>query len=57
LPESRQLAGAGGDDLAALRLLLGRIWQHDAAGGHLFRFQRLDYHAIIQRTQFDFGHV
>jgi len=36
---------------------LGLHLQHDAAGGHLFRFERLDYYPIIQRTQFDFGHV
>ena len=43
-----QLAGADRDDAAALRLLLGAVGQQDAAGGFLFRFERLDDNAIIQ---------
>ena len=46
-----QLARADGDDLAALRLFLGRVRQHDAAGGHFFGFERFDDDAIIERTQ------
>jgi hypothetical protein len=51
-----ELARTGGDYFAALRLLLGCIWQHNAAGGHLFGFEWLDYDSIIKGTQFDFGH-
>ena len=38
-----ELARADGQDPAALRLLLGRVGQQDAAGRLLFRFQRLDH--------------
>ena len=44
-----QLAGADGDDLAALRLLLGGVGQQDAAGRLLLRLERLDHDAVVQR--------
>ena len=37
-----ELAGADGDDLAAVGLFLGRVGQKDAAGGLVGRFDALD---------------
>src|SRR5690242_712984 len=48
-------AGAGGDDLAAGRLLGGAVGDDDAAGGDALLFQALDDDAIVQRTQFAHG--
>src|SRR5262245_59903458 len=45
-----ELARAGGDDFAALRLLLRCIGQDDAASVHFFGFEGLDDDAIIERT-------
>ena len=43
--------GADADDLAAGRLLLGRVRQEDAAGRLLLGRRLLDHHAIVQRFQ------
>src|SRR5262245_16866826 len=51
----QQLAGANGDDLAALGLFLGGVGQHDAASGALFGFDGLDNDAVIEGADFDFG--
>src|SRR3954470_7684713 len=45
------LAGAGGDDLAFLRLLLGGVRQDDAALGHLFAGAGLDDDAVTERAK------
>ena len=45
-------AGADGDDLALLRLLLGGVRDDDAALGLLFRFDAADDDAVVQRTKF-----
>src|SRR5262249_10299011 len=54
-----QLARSDSDDGAALWFLLGAVRQQDAAGGFLFRFERLDNDTIIQRANgvFVFAHV
>src|SRR5262245_28400430 len=44
------LAGAHGDDLALLRLLLGRVRDDDPAPADLLLLQTLDHDAIVQRT-------
>src|SRR5438874_82003 len=44
-------AGADRQDGALLRLLAGRIGQHDAAAGHLLLGLGLDDHAIAKRLQ------
>ncbi len=49
-----QLAGADGNDFAALRFFLGGVGQHDAAGGAFFGFDGFDDDTIIQRTNFRF---
>src|SRR3954447_817580 len=43
-----ELAVADGEDLAALRLLLGRIGEDDAARGRLLLLYRLDDQAIAE---------
>src|ERR687885_454905 len=43
-----ELAVADGQDLAALRLLLGRIGEDDAAGGRLLLLYRLDDQPIAE---------
>ena len=50
-PLSSSLPGPTDSDGAALRLFLGGVGQHDAAGRRLLGLHRLDHHAIIQRTQ------
>ncbi len=45
-------AGADGDDLAFLRLLLGGVGNDDAAGGLLFGLDAADDHAVVQGTEF-----
>src|ERR687895_2672524 len=45
------LAVADRENLAALRLLLGRVGKDDAAGGGLFLFNRLDDQAGSQRVE------
>src|SRR5439155_17306513 len=44
-------AGADGDDLAALRLLLAGVGQDDAAPGGLLARRRADDHAVPQGTE------
>src|SRR6478672_8076779 len=44
-------AGADGDDLAFLRLLLGGVGDDDAAFGAFFAFDALDDDAVVQRTE------
>ena len=44
-------AGADGDDLAFLRLLLGGVGNDDSALGLLFCVDAADDHAIVQRTK------
>ena len=46
-----QLARAGRDHFAALRLFLGGVRQNDAARGDFFGFERIDHDAIVQRSQ------
>ena len=45
-------AGADGDDLALLRLLLGGIGDDDAALGLLFALEAADDDAVVQGTEF-----
>ena len=45
------LAVAHSDDLAHHRLLFGRVGQHDAAGGLLIFFDRLDDDAVFERLE------
>ena len=45
-----QFAGAERHHVAALRLLLRRIGQDDAAGRPLFGLDRLHHHTVIERT-------
>jgi len=44
------LPRADGDDLALLRLLLGRVRDDDPASLDLLLFQTLDHDSIVQRT-------
>src|SRR5215470_6275533 len=44
------LAVAGGDDLALLRLLLGRVGDDDPAPADLLLLEPLDEDAVVQRT-------
>src|SRR5829696_2766957 len=44
-------AGAGGDHLALLRLLLGGVGDDDAARGLLFRRDAADENAVVQGTE------
>ena len=46
---------AGGEDGAALRLLLGGVGQDDAALGHLLAAQRPDDDPVAERSQLDGG--
>src|SRR5690606_11624931 len=48
LPAVQHLAGADGEDLALLRLLLRRIRQDDAALRGLFLLQGLDHHPVAE---------
>src|SRR5262245_30176483 len=50
-----QAADAHRGHLAALRLLLGGVGQHDAPGGALLGVQHLDHDAVVQRL--DGGHA
>jgi hypothetical protein len=49
-------AGADGDYLAFLRLLLGGIGDDDASLGLLFGFDATHDHAVMQGTKLRFGH-
>src|SRR5262249_53671864 len=49
-------AGADRRDLALGRLFLGRVGDDDAALGLLFGVDTLDHDAVVQRTEFGFGH-
>src|SRR5689334_11120221 len=51
LPVLVPSAGADGQDLAALRLLLGRVGQHDAADRGLFLVEDLHDPAVTKRLQ------
>ncbi len=53
LPFSSELAGPDGEDAAALRLLLGRIGQQNAARGLFFRFEGFNDDAIVQGLYVD----
>ena len=44
-------AGADGDDLAFLRLLLGGVGDDDAALGLFLAFEALDHDAVVQGTE------
>src|SRR5918997_1713189 len=46
-------AGAGGDDLALLGLLLGRVRDDDAALRLLLRVNAADNNPVVQRTELD----
>ena len=48
-------AGADGDDLALLRLLLGGVGNDDAALGLLLSFDAADDDAVVQWTEFHGG--
>src|SRR5215469_8503048 len=52
------VAAAGADcrDLALRRLFPGRVGDDDAALGLLFGVDTLDHDAVMQRTEFGFGH-
>src|SRR3954471_8021154 len=50
-------AGAGGDDLALLRLFLGGIRNDDAAGGLLFGLDAADEHPVMKRTKVHARHL
>ena len=56
LPALVAAAGADGDDLALLRLLLGGVGNDDAALGLLLGIDALDDHAVVQGTEFGLGH-
>src|SRR5262249_35301820 len=43
------LAGADREDLALLRLVLGRVRQQDAAGGLLVGLEALDHDTVVER--------
>src|SRR5436190_14893755 len=45
------LTRADGEDTAALRLLLGRVGQHDAADSRLLLIEDLDDQAVTKRLQ------
>ena len=45
-------AGADGDDLALLRLLLGGVGNDDAAGGLHLRIDTANDDTIVKRTKF-----
>src|SRR3954468_8473481 len=51
LPVLIPSAGADRKDTAALRLLLGRVGQHDAADRGLFLIEDLDDQAVTKRLQ------
>src|SRR5919198_5474189 len=51
LPVLVPSAGADGEDLAALRLLLRRVWQHDAADRGLLVLEDLHDQAVTKRLQ------
>src|SRR5689334_20105086 len=51
LPVLVPRTGADGEDLAALRLLLRRVWQHDAADRGLLLIEDLDDQAVTKRLQ------
>src|ERR687897_888377 len=51
LPVLVARAGTDGEDAAALRLLLRRIGQHDAAGRDLLFLEDLDDQAVTKRLQ------
>src|SRR6185437_12284198 len=44
-------AGADGDDLALLRLLLGGVRDDDPAGGLFLLFEAANHHAVVQGTE------
>ncbi len=50
-------AGADGDDLAFLRLLLRRIRDDDPAGGLGFGFDPANDHAVMKRAELGLCHV
>src|ERR1700692_1944776 len=60
--DRNQLAGlvaaarAHGGDFALRRLFLGAVGNDDAALGLLFGIDALDHDAVVQRTEFGFGH-
>src|SRR5690348_6327833 len=47
-----ELAGADGNHFALGRLFLGRVGEHDSAGGLLLRFRLLDDHTIREGFEF-----
>src|SRR6476619_587029 len=51
LPALVTSAGADGEDLAALRLLLRRVWQHDAADRGFLLIEDLYDQAVTKRLQ------
>src|SRR5919198_4209145 len=48
-----EAAGADGDDLALLGLLLGGVGDDQAGGGHLLALTRLDDDPVLERLQVD----
>src|SRR5215211_1341145 len=48
-----EAAGADGDDLALLGLLLGGVGDHQTGGGHLLALAGLDDDAVLERLQVD----